>query len=49
MILTVEAKQRDLKALEAKPAARLNLLQTEVIELFVELSRLLGARWRWMT
>jgi hypothetical protein len=42
MILAVEAKQPDLKAPEAKPAARLNPLQTEVIELFVELSRLLG-------
>jgi DNA-binding transcriptional regulator GbsR (MarR family) len=42
MILAVETKQPDLKAPEAKPAARLSPLQTEVIELFVELSRLLG-------
>ena len=42
MILAAEAKQPDLDIHQEKPAARLNPLQTEVIELFVELSRLLG-------
>jgi HTH-type transcriptional regulator, glycine betaine synthesis regulator len=42
MILVSEAKSPAANAPGANPATQLNPLQTEVIELFVELSRLLG-------
>ena len=42
MILAAEAKPIDLATQERTSAVRLDPLQTEVIEFFVELSRLLG-------
>jgi HTH-type transcriptional regulator, glycine betaine synthesis regulator len=42
MILAVEEKQSDLRATADEPLARLDPLETEVIDLFVQLSRLLG-------
>lgn len=42
MILAVEEKEPGSRVNERLPAARLNPLETEVINLFVQLSRLLG-------
>ena len=42
MILAVEEKEPGHTVKERQPAARLNPLETEVINLFVQLSRLLG-------
>ena len=42
MSLAAEAKQPDLNTEQQLPTAQLDPLQTEVIELFVELSRVLG-------
>ena len=42
MILAVEEKEPGNPVKEREPAARLNPLETEVINLFVQLSRLLG-------
>jgi len=42
MVLAVEEKLLSLTTTEDKPAARLSPLETEVIDLFVQLSRLLG-------
>ena len=42
MVLAVEEKPLSLTTTEEKPAARLSPLETEVIDLFVQLSRLLG-------
>ena len=42
MILAVQAKEPDRNVKPPEPAARLKPLETEVINLFVQLSRLLG-------
>jgi hypothetical protein len=42
MILAVREKPSDRKATEDTPTARLSPMETEVIDLFVQLSRLLG-------